>query len=244
MSARTDRFFLDSGDPALDFLNTRRITGGFIRDLLETPADLLDWFAAAGLDTGSAAPALRASPPTGRILLREAVWLRAEIELMVRALSVREPPPPHTVDALNRILRESRRSSHLEHVPDFGTHHVPDFGTHHVPDFGTDHVPDFGTDGAADFGTDGLPDQAPAEWHLAEREEGASELCLLAPLAYAAARLATDADPRRIRQCASSRCIYWFRDTSKGGRRRWCSMARCGNREKAAKHYHKHAASG
>ncbi|HIC14689.1 MAG TPA: CGNR zinc finger domain-containing protein, partial [Gemmatimonadetes bacterium] len=47
----------------------------------------------------------------------------------------------------------------------------------------------------------------------------------------------TEANPLRIRQCASEDCIYWFLDTSKSGRRRWCSMARCGNRAKVAKHY-------
>lgn len=43
----------------------------------------------------------------------------------------------------------------------------------------------------------------------------------------------------RVRQCEHESCILYFLDTSKGGRRRWCDMGTCGNRNKAAKHYRK-----
>jgi len=72
---------------------------------------------------------------------------------------------------------------------------------------------------------------------LSSDEHPSSELGVLQPIALSAALLATEANPLRIRQCASEDCIYWFLDTSKSGRRRWCSMARCGNRAKVAKHY-------
>jgi predicted RNA-binding Zn ribbon-like protein len=36
----------------------------------------------------------------------------------------------------------------------------------------------------------------------------------------------------RIRKCDASDCEVYFIDTSKGRRRRWCSMENCGNREK------------
>ncbi|WP_395295120.1 CGNR zinc finger domain-containing protein [Kitasatospora hibisci] len=45
--------------------------------------------------------------------------------------------------------------------------------------------------------------------------------------------------PHRIRKCAHEACILHFFDTSQNGRRRWCSMAACGNRAKAARHYEK-----
>ncbi|MFF4367421.1 CGNR zinc finger domain-containing protein [Streptomyces sp. NPDC001594] len=41
----------------------------------------------------------------------------------------------------------------------------------------------------------------------------------------------------RIRKCASETCILHFHDTSRNGTRRWCSMAVCGNRAKASRHY-------
>ncbi len=44
-------------------------------------------------------------------------------------------------------------------------------------------------------------------------------------------------DASRVRRCAGHRCVLHFYDTSKRGDRRWCSMAGCGNRAKAARHY-------
>ncbi len=43
--------------------------------------------------------------------------------------------------------------------------------------------------------------------------------------------------PDRIRQCEHEKCVLWFLDTSRNGTRRWCTMARCGNRAKAERHY-------
>ncbi len=55
---------------------------------------------------------------------------------------------------------------------------------------------------------------------------------LFAPLAYSAAKLFSDQDHSRVRQCDA--CVLHFLDTSKKGTRRWCSMDICGNRAKAA----------
>jgi len=44
-------------------------------------------------------------------------------------------------------------------------------------------------------------------------------------------------DPSRIRRCAHPECVLYFYDTSPKRSRRWCSMAGCGNRAKAARHY-------
>lgn len=43
--------------------------------------------------------------------------------------------------------------------------------------------------------------------------------------------------PERIRKCQNEHCILHFVDTSKSGKRRWCSMEYCGNRHKAAQFY-------
>jgi predicted RNA-binding Zn ribbon-like protein len=40
----------------------------------------------------------------------------------------------------------------------------------------------------------------------------------------------------RTRVCAGPRCGWLFIDTSKGGRRRWCDMATCGNTAKTIRH--------
>jgi predicted RNA-binding Zn ribbon-like protein len=46
----------------------------------------------------------------------------------------------------------------------------------------------------------------------------------------------TNGDPERIRICDNDTCRWVFFDTSRTARRRWCDMATCGNRAKAARH--------
>ena len=60
---------------------------------------------------------------------------------------------------------------------------------------------------------------------------------LLGVLAHAAADLLESAPAGRVRRCAGRGCVLLFLDVSKSGRRRWCSMAGCGNRAKARAHY-------
>jgi predicted RNA-binding Zn ribbon-like protein len=57
---------------------------------------------------------------------------------------------------------------------------------------------------------------------------------LLEPIAEAIGDFLCQADFRYVRRC--ERCTLWFYDVSRGHRRRWCSMAVCGNRAKAANH--------
>jgi predicted RNA-binding Zn ribbon-like protein len=55
---------------------------------------------------------------------------------------------------------------------------------------------------------------------------------LLWELAAAVDDLLLHPKPGRFRKCAASDCGTLFLDVSKTGRRRWCSMANCGNRNK------------
>jgi predicted RNA-binding Zn ribbon-like protein len=43
--------------------------------------------------------------------------------------------------------------------------------------------------------------------------------------------------PDRVRRCQNPACVLWFFDTTRNRTRRWCSMASCGNRAKARRHY-------
>lgn len=56
-------------------------------------------------------------------------------------------------------------------------------------------------------------------------------------IARAAAEFLAEADVSLIRSCGGPDCILLFYDTTKSHTRRWCSMAACGNRSKAAQHY-------
>ncbi len=62
-------------------------------------------------------------------------------------------------------------------------------------------------------------------------------LNILEPIARSAADTLMGGGMSRVKKCSNHACILWFLDTSKNGLRRWCSMDRCGNRNKAAKHY-------
>lgn len=59
---------------------------------------------------------------------------------------------------------------------------------------------------------------------------------LLLPLAEAMGDLVCAADFARVKNCEGPVCTLWFHDISKNHTRRWCSMAVCGNRAKAATH--------
>ncbi|MFL5673369.1 MAG: CGNR zinc finger domain-containing protein [Chloroflexota bacterium] len=70
------------------------------------------------------------------------------------------------------------------------------------------------------------------------------------PIDDALARLAdplvtelTAGHPERIKSCASDTCDWIFYDASRTSRRRWCDMATCGNRAKAARHRAREKAS-
>jgi predicted RNA-binding Zn ribbon-like protein len=57
---------------------------------------------------------------------------------------------------------------------------------------------------------------------------------LLAPLAEGVAELLANGEFELIRECEHSECTQWFYDRTKSHKRRWCSMALCGNRHKVA----------
>ncbi|WP_251070551.1 ABATE domain-containing protein [Streptomyces sp. ISL-96] len=65
---------------------------------------------------------------------------------------------------------------------------------------------------------------------------GATGTQLLSTVARDAIDLFTGPYAHRIRECGSHDCYLLFVDTSRPGRRRWCAMERCGNRNKARAH--------
>jgi len=84
--------------------------------------------------------------------------------------------------------------------------------------------------------TEGHDELVPREdgWRLQfiAREEGLE--WLLAAIARSAAELLVEGSEAPIRRCANPDCRLFFYDDSRTHRRRWCSMATCGNRHKVA----------
>lgn len=62
---------------------------------------------------------------------------------------------------------------------------------------------------------------------------------LVIPVVESAADALILGELNRVRRCADPRCQRVFFDNTKNGRRRWCDMATCGNRAKAARHREK-----
>ncbi len=70
------------------------------------------------------------------------------------------------------------------------------------------------------------------EWAEPTREGGLD--WLLAAIARSAAEIIVEGAQARLRICANPGCGLFFSDNSRTRRRRWCSMAICGNRHKVA----------
>ncbi len=78
-------------------------------------------------------------------------------------------------------------------------------------------------------------DTRSSTWRVGIAEAGLSLVKFRLDLA--ASTLLTGAASQNIRQCEM--CTWLFLDSSATKRRRWCSMAACGNRAKAQRHYHR-----
>ena len=70
-------------------------------------------------------------------------------------------------------------------------------------------------------------------WRLRSRDAARLEAYIL----FDAAELVTSGRFRKIRECAGGPCGWLFLDRSQAGRRRWCSMEDCGNRDKVRRYY-------
>jgi predicted RNA-binding Zn ribbon-like protein len=75
------------------------------------------------------------------------------------------------------------------------------------------------------------------EWRLALHSRSQELEWLLTAIARSAAELIAEGPAAPIRKCANPACGLLFYDNSRTGKRRWCSMAVCGNRAKVAAHY-------
>ncbi len=60
---------------------------------------------------------------------------------------------------------------------------------------------------------------------------------IIRSIADSTAELMLTIERSRIKLCHGNRCGWLFLDESPNNRRRWCSMAECGNRAKAKRHY-------
>jgi predicted RNA-binding Zn ribbon-like protein len=83
-------------------------------------------------------------------------------------------------------------------------------------------------------GYDQLQPSPDGGWHLRFVEREKRLEWLLAAIARSAAKLVAEGPAAPVRKCANPNCVLYFYDDSRTGKRRWCSMAVCGNRNKVA----------
>ncbi|WP_409307548.1 CGNR zinc finger domain-containing protein [Pectobacterium sp. B1J-3] len=73
-----------------------------------------------------------------------------------------------------------------------------------------------------------------ARFTQVDRPRDGSAASLLYPVVASLASLLTQGTLQHVHQCEAHDCTLTFLDTTKSKRRRWCSMALCGNRMKVA----------
>jgi len=76
--------------------------------------------------------------------------------------------------------------------------------------------------------------RAPVRWTVCPEKAGSA--LIKDRLAIAASELLSQPILANVRECGA--CSWLFLDLSRSRSRRWCSMATCGNRAKAQRHYH------
>lgn len=77
-------------------------------------------------------------------------------------------------------------------------------------------------------------DEQAHAFRIATRRRNNEPASLLEPIAASLASLLTSDKFEYVKQCEAHDCVLLFHDLTKSHRRRWCSMATCGNRMKVA----------
>jgi predicted RNA-binding Zn ribbon-like protein len=203
--------FFVGDHPAMDFLNSLATPSGVATEFLRDGADLVDWLERAGMIDAAVAAKFRR---TGDVPALDAVAGRA------------------------RDLREWLRASLAKHAgsePGAGAKIADLAPLNAVLALDDSH-------GEIIAAPEGAAEDAGGHRHLARRGHLAvrrvgrwsAPAQLLLPIAWAIADLICREDLRLIRTCEGPACTLAFLDRTKAHARRWCSMAACGNRAKAA----------
>ena len=205
--SRPAPFFIGD-DLALDFLNTRAAPAGEEIEWLSSGADLVQWLDAA-----------HAVPPSVAAEFRRQAGTRALDAAAAEARDLREWFRGF-VDAHAGRPLERGALRNLASLNDLLEHDEAYRQIELMPSQATE--PREGHDHRA------------LRWDVRRRWRNARALLL--PIAEAMGELVCRKDFSLVRRCEGPGCSLRFLDVSKAHARRWCSMALCGNRAKAAAH--------
>jgi predicted RNA-binding Zn ribbon-like protein len=195
-------------DLALDFLNSVAAPSGRELEWLANDDDLLAWLERAHAVPAEVAAQFRAD---SAFRVRDVAASQArELREWFRRFVGKHAGKPLGKAA----LRELAQLNHLlAHDESFGQIEI---------------APPGDADETGGSGHGALRWQRKRRWRTPE--------ALLLPIAEAMGDLVCGKDFALVRRCEGSTCTLWFYDVSKAHARRWCSMAVCGNRAKAAAH--------
>lgn len=199
--------FFIGDDLALDFLNTIAVPWGREIEWLTNGADLVAWLEAAHAVPAAVAAQFRAH--TGSRALDAVASQARELREWFRSF-VRD----HAGKELRRTALRDLEPLNRLLERDEAYRQI-------------EALPSGGED------KDGVGYRA-LRWQARRRWDGPKSLLL--PIAEAMGNLVCEKDLTLVRRCEGPTCTLWFLDVSKGHARRWCSMAVCGNRAKAAAH--------
>jgi predicted RNA-binding Zn ribbon-like protein len=82
------------------------------------------------------------------------------------------------------------------------------------------------------FPAAGQIERSNGDWTMNWKSQAVGAEKIFYAIVKSAAELVATGRWRAVRECASDTCTWMFLDTSKNRSRRWCEMARCGNRDK------------
>jgi predicted RNA-binding Zn ribbon-like protein len=202
MSSQLPPAIFIAGSLGIDFLNSRAIPVDSVVDWIADGEGLLDWLRQAGILTSS------------DILTIKSNFRPTELEEAVRrARELREWFRDFVKTHKGKSL-SSRALVKLKPLNDL---------------LGLDQafwsiIP------AASSGKNG--GSLPGSFELRRQRHWRTLESLLAPLAEEIARVICGADFTFIKACQGKNCVLSFYDETPRRKRRWCSMAVCGNREK------------
>jgi len=210
---RPPRFELVAGAVCLDFINT--LDDRFSskpKELLKTYIDLARFGEDTGILSELQVDRLFArsemSPEAARKALGAAIELREAMFAVFAAIATRKPVPPPALMRLNQYIQGAAQYARL--VPARST--SEQFAT-------------------KKSGTE----KARFEWRFDALPSTFEDP--LWPVARSAAELLASDQLAYVHMCASKSCEWFFLDTSKNHRRRWCDMTKCGNRAKFQRFY-------
>jgi predicted RNA-binding Zn ribbon-like protein len=196
-----------SGALGLDFLNSIATP---VRDIVEwigNGPDFLSWMEQADLLKAEDRKAVQQSLSAAQLdaVAREARELREWFREFVHAHRGR-PLKPRALDQLGPLKRLLSQDEIHWRIEPAGTSHA-----HHEK-----------------------PGAAPPVFQLRPNRRWRKPESLLYPIAEEMAKLVCSADFTQVKACEGKVCTLLFLDETQRHGRRWCSMAICGNRAKAA----------